>query len=167
MKLIVARGPKEREVEIQPSGAGYEVTVDGHRYHVEGRLGALTRVLMDGRPVEASVRRDGAGVIVDLGGREYSFHTRDARAPKLARRAGGDDSARGELHAPMPGLVVEVLAEVGQEVEAGRPLVVVEAMKMQNAFTAPVSGRIQSIHVKPGMPVESGQLLLLVTPEAS
>ena len=164
MKLIVARGPREREVEIQPSGAGYEVTVDGHRFHVEGRLGTLTRVLMDGRPVEASVRRDGPDVIVDLGGREYSFRTRDARAPKLTRKDRGDDATRGELHAPMPGLVVEVLAEVGQEVEAGRPLVVVEAMKMQNAFTAPLSGRVQSIHVKPGMPVESGQLLLLITP---
>ena len=167
MKVIVARGPREREVEIQPSGAGYDVKVDGHRHHVEGRVGALMRVLMDGRPIEASVRRDGPDLIVDLGGREYSFRTRDARAPKLTRRGRGDDAARGELHSPMPGLVVEVLAEVGQEVEAGVPLVVVEAMKMQNAFTAPLSGRVQSIHVKPGMAVESGQLLVLVTPGES
>jgi pyruvate carboxylase subunit B len=164
MKIVVARGRREREVEIRPSGAGYDVDVDGRSFHVEGRVGSSMRVLLDGRPTEASVRRDGPDLIVDLGGHEYSFRTRDARAPKLDRRGRGDDEARGELHAPMPGLVVEVLAEVGEDVEAGQPLVVVEAMKMQNAFAAPLSGRVQSVHVKPGMPVETGQLLISVAP---
>jgi biotin carboxyl carrier protein len=67
----------------------------------------------------------------------------------------------------MPGLVVAIRVKPGDVVAAGQSVVVVEAMKMQNAFTAPVSGRVQSIHVKPGMPVESGQLLVLLTPAGS
>jgi len=164
MKMIVERRGRERTVEIEPGGTGYDVSMDGRRIHVEGRLGVTVRAILDRRPVEATVRRDGAEIVVALRGQEYAFHVRDARAPKLARRNSGSDTSRGELHAPMPGLVVEVLAKVGDEVDAGRPLVVVEAMKMQNAFVAPLSGRITKIEVKPGMPVESGQLLVLVAP---
>jgi biotin carboxyl carrier protein len=67
----------------------------------------------------------------------------------------------------MPGLVVEVLVEVGEVVEAGRPLVVVEAMKMQNALAAPVSGTVCAIAVAPGAPVDTGQLLMTLTPRES
>lgn len=164
MKVLVERGGRERLIVIEPSGAAYLAIFDGQRLTVEGQIGPEMRLLLDGRPVEARVRRDGGEIRVELGGRAYAFRTRDARAPKLGRRDAGADLARGELHAPMPGLVIEVLAKVGDEVESGRPLVVVEAMKMQNAFVAPLSGRVTRIDVKPGMPVESGQLLLLVAP---
>jgi biotin carboxyl carrier protein len=67
----------------------------------------------------------------------------------------------------MPGLVVQVLAHEGEDVEAGHPVVVVEAMKMQNALVAPIKGRVISIPVTPGTAVESGQLLLAIAPEES
>jgi biotin carboxyl carrier protein len=165
MKLLLQQDDRERAAEVEASGTGYAVAIDGRRVAVEGTVGAALRVRLDDRPVEATARRDGDDVVVELGGRSYRFRTRDARAPRLARRGRGSDLARGELHAPMPGLVVEVLARVGDEVEAGRPLVVVEAMKMQNAFVAPVSGRVASISVTPGTPVESGQLLVTVHAE--
>ena len=75
-------------------------------------------------------------------------------------RTGGQQT----LKAAMPGKVVRVLVTVGDEVAAGQGIVVVEAMKMQNAFVAPLTGRVTRIEVKPGMPVESGQLLLHVAP---
>jgi len=164
VRILVARGSREREIEIEPSGTGYRVTVDGRLRLVDGRLGPSMRVLLDSRPIEATVRHDGAEVIVEFSGHAYAFRTRDARAPKLGRRERGEDLTRGELHAPMPGLVIEVLAQMGEQVEAGQALVVVEAMKMQNAFVAPLAGKVTRISVKPGMPVESGQLLVTVTP---
>jgi acetyl-CoA/propionyl-CoA carboxylase biotin carboxyl carrier protein len=165
MKVVLDRGDREIAAEVVPHGAGYAVALNGRRLLVEGAIGPSMRVLVDHRPVEATARRDGASVIVEIRGRAYRFRVRDARAPKLARRGGGADLARGELHAPMPGMVVEVLAHVGDQVVAGAPLVVVEAMKMQNAFVAPVTGRVASVAVRPGTAVESGQLLVAVTPE--
>ncbi|MBI4364280.1 MAG: hypothetical protein HY568_02525, partial [Candidatus Latescibacteria bacterium] len=53
---------------------------------------------------------------------------------------------------------------VGDEVEAGRPVIVIEAMKMQNALPAPLSGRVASIPVAPGTAVETGQLLVAIIP---
>jgi biotin carboxyl carrier protein len=167
MKLLLARGEREIAAEIEPMAGGYALTLDGRRVMVEGTVGASMRVLLDGRPVDATARREGLDVVVELRGRAYRFRPRDARAPKLTRRGGGADLARGELHAPMPGLVVEVLTQVGEEVAAGTPLVVVEAMKMQNALVATVSGRVTAIAVKPGTAVDSGQLLLTVTAEGT
>ncbi|MGE5175773.1 MAG: biotin/lipoyl-containing protein [Hyphomicrobiales bacterium] len=165
MKLLLHHDDRDREAVVEAAGTGFVVTLDGRRIEVEGTVGPAMRVRLDGRPVEATVRRDGGDVVVEIAGRSYRFRTRDPRAPRLARRSGGADRARGELHAPMPGLVVEVLAKVGDEVEAGRPLVVVEAMKMQNAFVSPVTGRVAAIAVSPGTAVESGQLLLTVASE--
>lgn len=165
MKLLLSHGDRDIAAEIEPEGSGYAVTLDGRRVIAQGSVGAAMRLLLDGRPLEASARRDGLDIVVELRGRAYRFRARDARAPKLQRRGGGADLARGELHAPMPGLVVDVLAQVGDTVAAGTPLVVVEAMKMQNALVAPVSGRVAAVAVKPGVAVDSGQLLITVTAE--
>jgi biotin carboxyl carrier protein len=134
-------------------------------HRIDGIIGESMRVRIDGRPVEAWVTRQGDSIAVELGGLTHRFRVRDPRAPKLARRPSREDASRGELLAPMPGLVVQVLTHEGEEVEAGHPLVVVEAMKMQNALLAPLKGRVRSIPVAPGTAVESGQLLLAITPE--
>jgi 3-methylcrotonyl-CoA carboxylase alpha subunit len=123
------------------------------------------RVRIDGRPVEASVRRDGLDLLVELHGIAYRFRPRDPRTPKLARRGAGPERLRGELHAPMPGLVVEVLVQKGDPVESGQPVVVVEAMKMQNALAAPVRGRVTAVAATKGATVDSGALLLTIAPE--
>jgi biotin carboxyl carrier protein len=154
----------ERVCTVTPRGDGFAVSLDGVEGNVEGRVGVETQALVDGRPVEASVRREGDAVVVELHGRRYAYRVRDARAPRLARRR-HEDAARGEVHAPMPGLVVEILAAVGERVEAGQPVAVVEAMKMQNALPAPLTGKVASIAVAAGTAVESGALLLTVAAE--
>jgi biotin carboxyl carrier protein len=165
MKVLLSRGSEDLEATVEPEGTGWRVTLHGTTFHVEGALGESMRVRIDGRPVEAWVARQGDTLSVERDARVFRFRIRDARAPKLKRRPSQEDSTRGELHAPMPGLVVQVLTHEGEEVEAGHPLVVVEAMKMQNALVAPLKGRVRSIPVSPGTAVESGQLLLAITPE--
>jgi biotin carboxyl carrier protein len=167
MKVLLSRGSEDLEVTVEPDGQGYRVTLGGRVRRVEGIVGETMRVRIDARPVEARVTRKGDALTVEIGGSEHRFRTRDPRAPKLARRRSQEDATRGELHAPMPGLVVQVLTHEGEEIEAGSPVIVVEAMKMQNALVAPLKGRVRSIPVTPGTAVESGQLLLAITPEES
>jgi biotin carboxyl carrier protein len=164
MKILLSRGAEDLEATVEPDGGGWRVTLRGRTHHVEGTVGESMRVRIDARPVEAWVTRKGDTLLVERDSRLFSFRVRDPRAPKLARRRFSEDVTRGELHAPMPGLVVQVLTHEGEEVEAGHPLVVVEAMKMQNALVAPLKGRVRSIPVAPGTAVESGQLLLAITP---
>ncbi len=167
MNVLLSRGDREFRAEVVPAGEGYRVTLEGRSRQVEGTFGPMMRVRIDGRPVEAAVRRQGLDVVVKIHGRDWVFRRRDPRGPALARRRVESDRTRGELHAPMPGLVVEVLAVVGDRVEAGQPLVVVEAMKMQNALAAPVKGRVTAVPVAAGAAVESGELLVAIAPEGA
>jgi len=165
MKVLLTRDAEDIDAVVETDGAGWRVTIGGRTIHVEGVVGESVRVRLDARPVEAWISREGETIVVERDGRAFRFRVRDPRAPKLARRASKEDTTRGELHAPMPGLVVQVLTHEGEEVEAGHPLVVVEAMKMQNALVAPLKGRVRAIPVAPGTAVETGQLLLAITPE--
>ncbi len=165
MTFVLTRDGRDRSFLLVPEGDGYLVATDSGKHRVEGTLGRTMRVLIDGRPVEASARREGLDIVVEIGGRAYRFRERDPRAPKLGRRRTDADLTRGEIHAPMPGLIVEILAEMGSAVEGGQPVVIVEAMKMQNALAAPLSGRVTEISVAPGVAVEAGQLLMTIRPE--
>jgi acetyl/propionyl-CoA carboxylase alpha subunit len=71
----------------------------------------------------------------------------------------------GSLLAPMPGLVLRVLAHVGATVAAGQPLVVLEAMKMEQTVTAPADGVLAELRAKAGEQVAAGQILAVVDPQ--
>lgn len=64
------------------------------------------------------------------------------------------------IHAPMPGLVFEIAVQPGDEVHKGDPLIILEAMKMENVLKSPGDGVIKTICVEKGAPVEKGQLLI-------
>ena len=86
--------------------------------------------------------------------------TEVARFPALAPFDGGDE---GSLRAPLPGTVVGVHVSVGDKVEAGQELLVIEAMKMQHAVRADRPGQIASLPVRAGGTVEVGAVLAVIT----
>ena len=103
-------------------------------------------------------------VRVTLRGRQIEVQVKDQRA-LLLERFGLTDAgaaAQREVHAPMPGLVLRILVEPGQEVQAGDGLVVLEAMKMENELRAQAPGTIAAIHVNAGDAVSKNALLLEV-----
>ena len=65
-----------------------------------------------------------------------------------------------ELRAPMPGLVRQVNVQVGDQVDTGDSLFILEAMKMENLLKSPVNGKVSDVFVKPGESVEKNQILL-------
>jgi biotin carboxyl carrier protein len=64
------------------------------------------------------------------------------------------------IKAPMPGLILSIHVEVGQEVQENESLLILEAMKMENNFNSPRAGKIKSILVEKGQAVDKGQLLI-------
>jgi propionyl-CoA carboxylase alpha chain len=90
-------------------------------------------------------------------------HVRLARVPRFVDPA--DTVASGSLLAPMPGTVDRVAVETGQTVEAGQPVLVLEAMKMQHTVSAPYAGVVTEINVKTGAQVASGEVLAVVEGE--
>jgi len=163
-RYVVHNGAAEFLVVIAEEGGGYRVEIDGEVVHVDARStpGSPTRsLLIDGRSFEAATMatRDGTDVYVsgDI------FHVRVtnelwARAESAAH-AGGDGE---EIASPMPGSVVKVLVEVGDAVDPGATVAVVEAMKMQNDLAAVRGGTVREIRVKSGDVVEQGTVLVVL-----
>lgn len=101
--------------------------------------------------------------IVSVNGEAFQVKVEDERAQQLARLRGR--VAKPEevsIAAPMPGLVVEVEAKVGNRVRAGGGLIVIEAMKMQNELKAPRAGVVKEVLVKQGMSVNGGDTLVVI-----
>jgi acetyl/propionyl-CoA carboxylase alpha subunit len=135
-----------------------------------------TRVRVDGVEVDLEVKRLGPGAFAwrhDDGRLEIFHCVRDGRVIHLSwrgvtyrieeREEGGSAHARpthGGLEAPMPGKVVALRVGVGQRVAKGAEVLVVEAMKMENALRAPRDGVVKAVHVKEGDAVVPGVVLV-------
>ena len=154
-------------------GATVEVEVDGDRVTVGGRVvsAALTGVpgtplrqlLIEDRSVAVAVDPVGRGHwLLSRRGERWEAEVVDERTRHIRTLTGGAEGARAPaaLRAPMPGLVVRVLVEVGQRVEMGDGMVVLEAMKMENELRATAAGVVKVVHARPGATVEKGQSLV-------
>ncbi|MEZ5351227.1 MAG: biotin/lipoyl-containing protein [Bryobacteraceae bacterium] len=120
-------------------------------------------VLWNGRSYEARVSPGSAPSLLAV--QVHSAHFEVAvRDPREYVPGGGDALAHGhfELKAPMPGKVIRLLVQVGDHVQQGQGLVVVEAMKMQNEMRAPRAGVVTAIPVQPGDAVGAGQVLAVI-----
>ena len=163
---------------------GAEIAVD-----VVKGPGGRTEVRLDGEPVEVDAVEAGGAVNVRVGERVFDLwlERADARvACVAARRRGRGPAGRatvesdrqrlgaavsrpgagggGRVTAPMPGRVVKLLVQEGDVVEKGGPVVVVEAMKMENELSADAPGRVTKIAVSEGQNVEGGATLVELGP---
>ncbi len=94
----------------------------------------------------------------------YEFALQDPRKALLAAASGAAASG-GTLTAPMPGKVVKILVKEGDLVSEGQPLLIMEAMKMQNELRAMSEGVITKVTTSEGATVETGSLLLTIGPK--
>jgi biotin carboxyl carrier protein len=120
-------------------------------------------LIVDNRSFEIEVDNtdDEYRVLVD--GRNYRIHLVDERRVRVgAAQSGQQLQGRQMVSVPMPGKIIAVLVAVGDAVEKGQGLVIVEAMKMENEVRSPISGEVKEIKVKPGDTVEGGALLVIV-----
>jgi biotin carboxyl carrier protein len=166
-EYLAVVGGRQRLVRIEPEGDDLRLRIDGQEFLVgcETAAGGELCLLLNGRPQVLHVRDDSPGRYrVSLAGGETLVELRDPLAARLASAAPGATIRQAreiEVHAPMPGVVIAVHARVGDEVAAETPLVVLEAMKMQNALASPAAGIVRSVLVTPGQAVD-GEALLIV-----
>ena len=163
MKYFVQVGARTVEVTLDGDG----LVVDGIRVqaHAADVRGSPVRLVTIGNAVHRVVARRSGGrgqYTVRIDGWRFDVEALDERS-----RAIRDASARGAaaagpapLKAPMPGLVVRVLVQPGDLVQAGQGLVVMEAMKMENELRAPSAGTVSKVLAIPGTAVEKGSLLI-------
>lgn len=151
------------DIEVRPMPGGFVVTVDGvarevDTAHLEGSFYSL---LVGGESYDVSVYEDGRdGYIVRHGG--FARRIRILNPLTMAEGAPALGPGPVAVSAVMPGRVVKILAEPGAEVKEGEPLLVLEAMKMENNIASPKQGKVVEVLVAAGQAVETGEKLAIV-----
>jgi len=162
----------------------YITTIDGQEFSIEildehhVRLGEkalevdfeslsgqqVYSLILNGKSYEAYVYPGEDEWQVLLMGRLYPARVEDEREKRLRAARGSmvSESVEFLLKAPMPGLIVSIPVENGQQVEKGQVLVILESMKMQNELKSPRAGAVARVRVKTGDGVEQRQTLLSV-----
>ena len=153
MKLIIeVNNTPERETTLADLAEGASIE------EVEPGVYSILRA---GRSYQVRVAKHRDAWQVEVDGHSAAVALRDPRA--ITRRgSAGSGSGRQSIAAPMPGKIVRVLVAVGEHVEAGQGLVVVEAMKMQNEMKAPRAGAIVDVKAAAGATVTAGDILIVI-----
>lgn len=152
----------------------HEVLLDANGVHMDGDDVAAQVIPLDGTPVRMVTIGDQVHRVVVrpggsrgaytlwLDGYRFEVEALDERTKAIRELSGAAAGPSGPapLKAPMPGLIVRVNVAVGDEVQAGQGIVVMEAMKMENELKASAAGKVKSILATPGTAVEKGALLV-------
>ena len=161
----VLREGRQVEVTARRLENAWEVTVDGSPQRVELlpiHPGLAALFCPDGRNYAvASQRLSRNRWRISLGQRHFEVHLHDPLERPAAEGAAAHAGPH-EVRAPIPGRVVSVAVAEGDEVKAGQPLLVLEAMKMENQLCAEGAGKVERVLVSPGATVEGGQVLVVV-----
>ncbi len=163
-----------RQVNVSREGGSFTVAVDGHTFTVDAARvdNYMLSLLIDHRngsttvPVsqEVTVSPDAATkqLAVRVGPMRVLVGMNTRRRWGQAAEAGASGSGPQRVTAPMPGKIVRILVKPGETVHPRQPLIVVEAMKMENELRAIREGTVAEVHVRVGASVEAGALLVVV-----
>ena len=167
MQYEVEIGGRRLQVVVTRSGDGFAVSVDGRTRQVDAaRIDAHTLSLLVDKvwSNEVSIATEPSSGLLDVhvGATPVAVTLNGRRRWSRKDEGGGSASGPQRLVAPMPGKVVRVLVTAGGAVTARQPVVVVEAMKMENELRASRDGTVAEIHVREGMSVDAGALLLVI-----
>jgi len=165
IKLSAAGRQESRHVELQCNGQTWHVLLDGHPLEADAvEIAPNTfSVLLHGKSHELRVTPLPEGALqIQSGTADFIAQIVDTRE---WRGRHGSVQAEGRQHvtAPMPGKIVRVLVSVGEKVDAGQGLLVVEAMKMQNEIRSPKTGTVEEILAVEGHTVNPGDVLCVVS----
>ncbi len=169
MRYEITQGGDTFHVEVRDAGGdAFDISIDNSpAVRVDACKTARTvySILIGSRQYEGSVdaREDGT-LDVHIGTSAFDFTAVDERRKALMNVATTLATGKQELRAQMPGKVVKILVEVGQQVEMDEGLVVIEAMKMENELRSPIQGVVTKITVQEGGAVETGTLLVIIEP---
>ena len=169
----------------------FTLLLDGAEFEMELGMGKETIVKLDGVIYKAEARRISRGIEIKIGKKKYVIekaddthlyidgHKHKVEVQNLRRgrpswfdasqgggkggKAGGRVvTGEGMVYPPMPGRVVDIKVKKGDKVTLGSPLLVLEAMKMQNEIVSHVDGTVRDVRVSAGQFVESGDVLMVI-----
>jgi biotin carboxyl carrier protein len=166
LKCEIELDGKLHSVELAHTGQCGRWTFDGRMVDadaVEVSPGIYS-ILIDGKSFEGRVEsKSDSELLITVAGRQFIAAIRNSRRWKRNHGAGAEAEGPQQVKSPMPGKIVLVLVKIGDVVDAGQGIAVVEAMKMQNEIRSPKSGTIERLLVAAGQTVNAGEIVAIVS----
>jgi len=161
MKYDIILNNEDQTVDVTKSGSTITVERNGQKFSFQFHRTTSGFILeSNGKIFHTNLQsKVGSKSTVNVNDHTIIFDWKDPYQIQTGKGSGADS---GEIKAIMPGRVVKVLVSKGQDVEQGQPLLVLEAMKMENEIKAAKAGKISAIHVSEGASVESGGNLVSI-----
>jgi biotin carboxyl carrier protein len=165
MKIDITIHGVQRIVEVTHPGDRPRWTIDGQS--VEADIVQVSpgiySVLIDGESIDVRVEGNRSALRVVVDDREYLASIENPRELKKNRAGAAEAAGRQSIVAPMAGKIIAALVKVGDAVQGGQGLLIVEAMKMQNEIRSPKSGQVERIAVVEGQTVNSGDVVIVIS----
>ena len=164
-KLAAQVGGTTRNVELEQNETGsVTVQLDDKTVQLDARRVEpdVWSLIIDGESYEATVQPLKDKLRVTLRGASWEIDVYDPRRQRSAASSSAAVEGTQVISSPMPGRVVCIEVAVGDKVEAGQGIVIVEAMKMENELTAEGPGTVKEIQCEAGQAVEDGQTLVVI-----
>ena len=165
-RYLVNIDGKEFDIELEYRSEKYFAVINGKKVEIASyRLGeSRSLLLIDDQAHEVDVRSNGYDnrKVVFMKGMEIPARIENYNLAQLRKTAGmsSETDVARHLKAAMPGMVIEVKIKPGEKVTKGQPLLVLEAMKMENIIKAQREATVKAVHVSGGMSVEKGDKLM-------
>lgn len=151
--------------EIEPLKEGFKVNGEPVSWDLARISDQYFHILQGGRSYRAEVIKadyKAKAFVLKVNGHKYTISLKD-KFDQLLEKMGMNTAASSKVNsikAPMPGLIIDLKVKDGDTVKAGDPLLVLEAMKMENIIKSPGEGTVKSIKISKGDSVEKNQVLI-------
>jgi biotin carboxyl carrier protein len=168
MKLIAETNDVQYELDFSENGSHLTAEIDGRRYELEVSQPEANVFLfkLENRIyqifVSPNLKNAESAVAVNVGDRQFEIKIVDPKRLRASGANGAQTAGASEIKTAMPGKVVRVLVEQGDEVKVGDGVIIVEAMKMQNEMKSPKDGFIKEIRFAEGTTVNAGDILVVI-----
>ena len=154
-----------KSFEINPNEEGWSVNNNPLNWDVVQVSEGYSHIIYKNKSYRAEiVKADPVtkSFVYKINGRQYTVEVKD-KFDLLLEKMGLTNTNAGKINnikAPMPGLIIDLKIKVGDAVKIGEPLLILEAMKMENILKSPGEGIVKTVKVKKGESVEKGQVLI-------
>ncbi len=156
---------KTHRLELTRGESTWQCVVDGEAMEVDAALTArdVLSLLIGNKAYEIKRERSLQGELhMVIGSTRYAVDVQDPRSLRTRRAAGASEAGPQKVAAAMPGKIVRIMVQENDEVTAGQPILVMEAMKMQNEIKSPKAGKVQKVLTSEGSTVNAGDTLAVI-----
>ena len=155
---------REFTASVSEDGTALIVELEGTTGRIElspERGPSLRTLTIGGKPCTVGVNRTKEGLRLTINGEVYAVDVTDPRSVRYAAVAKATATIRRQIiKAPMPGMIVKLLVKEGERVSKGQPLVILNAMKLENDIRSPTDAIVTAVHVAADQPVDKGTKLV-------